>query len=188
MLAVARAQSEPAIVADELVAVVDLPVAADRVVTVEFVATDDDGEEVDASGEDGGPLTYLHGHDELVPGLEAALAGKRAGDVFEVVVEPEDGYGEALMEAPLALPRAMFEGEIEVGDELVFETESGEEAPIWVLAIEGDVVSVDLDHPLAGVRLHYRGRVLAVRDASQIELEQGYPLDEDDEADEAEPA
>ncbi|HRE90983.1 MAG TPA: FKBP-type peptidyl-prolyl cis-trans isomerase, partial [Myxococcota bacterium] len=181
-------QSEPAIVADELEATVDLPVAADRVVTVEFVATDDDGEEVDASGEGGAALTYLHGHDELVPGLEAALVGKRAGDTFEVVVEPEDGYGEVLMEAPLELPRAMFEGEIEVGDELVFETESGEEAPIWVLAIDGDVVSVDLDHPLAGVRLHYRGRVLAVRDAAEIELEQGYPLDEDDEDSEAEPA
>lgn len=75
----------------------------------------------------------------------------------------------------------MFEGEIEVGDELVFETESGEEAPIWVLAIDGDVVSVDLDHPLAGTRLHDRGRVLAVRDASEQELEQGYPLDEDED-------
>jgi len=172
----------PAVIGEwDVESAVDLPVANDRVVTLELTLRDGDGELLDGAGDgDGGPFVYLHGHENVVPGLEAALRGRRAGDAFEVAVEPADGYGERTTEELIELPLEMFEGEVEPGDELVFETEDGEEAPIWVVEVEGDRVRVDVDHPLAGVRLHYEGRVLDVRDASELELEQGYPQDDDD--------
>lgn len=173
-----RYPSNPSLVAfEDPVGELILEVAADRVVSIEYDLHDDTGELIETTG--GEPLTYLHGHDNVVPGLEKALRGKRPGDGFEVVVEAEDGYGEVVMDELLKLPRSMFEDGIEVGDELVFEAEDGEESPIWVVAFEGDWVRVDLDHPLAGVRLHYQGRVVAVRDAAEVELEQGYPLDDE---------
>lgn len=156
----------------------DLPIQNDRVVTLAFTLRDDDGALLETSeSEDGVPFAYLHGHENLVPGLEAALAGRRAGDTFQVVVEPADGYGEASPDAVVELPRAMFEDDIAPGDELSFETEDGEEVPIWVIDLDDAHVRVDLDHPFAGLRLHYDVQVLAVRDAAELELEQGYPAD-----------
>ena len=161
----------------------NLTIQNDRVATIHFVLKDDDGEIIDSSREENEPLVYLHGHENIVPGLEAALLGKSAGAKVKVVVEPADGYGESTTDELQAMPREAFPEDVEAGDYLVFEGEDGEEMPIWVVEVEDDVVHIDVDHPLAGMRLHFDVEVLEVREATVEELDHGHPHfeGEDDE-------
>lgn len=160
-----------------------LTIQNDRVATLNFVLTDDDGDIIDAS-EAGDPLVYLHGHENVVPGLETALLGKSAGDKLKVVVEPEDGYGEATTDELHAIPREAFDDDIEAGMLVELEDEDGEMIPVWIAEIEDDVVHVDVDHPLAGMRLHFDLEVLDVRAATDDEIAHGHPHFEDEDDDE----
>lgn len=154
------------------------PTVADgRVVTLHYkLQLRSDEVVVDTQAEDA-PMCYLHGASNIVRGLEVALAGKRAGDVIAVVVEPEDGYGERDENAVDEVPRDVFPAEIElaVGLQLTAEDEDGMVVPCVVREIHEDRVVVDLNHPLAGERLRYEIRVLEVRDATPEELEHGHP-------------
>jgi len=79
-------------------------IQANSVVVIDYTLRDADGEVIDTS-EGGEPLYYLHGHENIVPGLESALTGKRAGDSLDVVVPPEQGYGEHDPGRTLRVPR-----------------------------------------------------------------------------------
>ncbi|TNF23672.1 MAG: peptidylprolyl isomerase [Deltaproteobacteria bacterium] len=159
----------------------NLKIENDRVATLNFVLKDDDGDIIDASEADA-PLVYLHGHENIVPGLEAALLGKVAGDRVQVVVEPQDGYGETTTDELIALPRDAFEGDVEVGDLVELEDDDGDLIPVWVAEVDDDAIHVDVDHPLAGMRLHFDVEVLAVRSATEDEIGHGHPhFDDDDE-------
>lgn len=163
-----------------------LTIQKDRVATIHYVLRDDEGEIIDASERDE-PLPYLHGHDNIVPGLKVALEGKAKGETISVIVPPEEGYGEVTSDELQAMPKEAFPDDIEPGDQLEFEDEEGDSIPIWVVEIQDDVVHVDVDHPLAGVNLHFEVEVLDVREATAQELEDGYPAGEgDDEDDDAE--
>ena len=151
-----------------------LTIQNDRVATLNFVLKDDDGDVIDAS-EAGDPLIYLHGHDNIVPGLEKALNGKSTGDKVKVVVEPADGYGETTTDELQAIPREAFPEDVEPGMLVELEDEDGEMVPIWVVEVEDDVVHVDIDHPLAGMRLHFDVDVVDVRAATAEEIEHGHP-------------
>ena len=145
------------------------------VVGIRYTLTDDDGEVLDSSGEQ--PLEYLHGADNIVPGLESALAGCAVGDNLEVVVPPEEGYGPR-QDIPLQpVPRSNFpaDADIQTGMQFVVEDGEGQLAPVWVAAIEADHVMLDLQHPLAGVSLHFAVDVVSLRDASSEELDHGHP-------------
>ncbi|MGW4119763.1 FKBP-type peptidyl-prolyl cis-trans isomerase [Nocardia sp. NPDC004711] len=158
-----------------------MPIAADKVVSIEYTLKADDGEVLDTSvGE--APLVYLHGADNIVPGLEQALEGKSTGDELVVVVEPEDAYGEYLAELVSAVPRDMFEGvdELEPGMEFHAEAPDGDSQIVVVRQVEGDEVTIDANHPLAGQRLHFTVKVVDIRDASEDELAHGHPHGEDD--------
>ncbi|MEV6098402.1 peptidylprolyl isomerase [Nocardia sp. NPDC051981] len=158
-----------------------MSIAADKVVSIEYTLKADDGEVLDTSvGE--APLVYLHGADNIVPGLEQALEGKSTGDELVVVVEPEDAYGEYLAELVSAVPRDMFEGvdELEPGMEFHAEAPDGDSQIVTVRQVDGDEVTIDANHPLAGQRLHFTVKVVDVRDASEDELAHGHPHGEDD--------
>ncbi|MGW5110284.1 FKBP-type peptidyl-prolyl cis-trans isomerase [Nocardia sp. NPDC004123] len=158
-----------------------MSIAADKVVSIEYTLKADDGEVLDTSvGE--APLVYLHGADNIVPGLEQALEGKSTGDELVVVVEPEDAYGEYLAELVSAVPRDMFEGvdELEPGMEFHAEAPDGDSQIVIVRQVEGDEVTIDANHPLAGQRLHFTVKVVDIRDASEDELAHGHPHGEDD--------
>ncbi|MCB8890042.1 FKBP-type peptidyl-prolyl cis-trans isomerase [Vreelandella malpeensis] len=122
------------------------------------------------------PLEYLHGHDNILPGLERALIGKVPGDVFSATLAPSEAYGrrdEALVQW---LKRDAFGGaELAPGSRFQTEGEAGPQI-VTVLELEGDRVRVDLNHPLAGHTLHYRVEVLEVREATRAELAKGHPL------------
>ncbi|MET8426718.1 peptidylprolyl isomerase [Nocardia sp. NPDC059091] len=158
-----------------------MSIAADKVVSIEYTLKADDGEVLDTSvGE--APLVYLHGADNIVPGLEQALEGKSTGDELVVVVEPEDAYGEYLAELVSAVPRDMFEGvdELEPGMEFHAEAPDGDSQIVIVRQVDGDEVTIDANHPLAGQRLHFTVKVVDIRDASEDELAHGHPHGEDD--------
>jgi FKBP-type peptidyl-prolyl cis-trans isomerase SlyD len=152
-------------------------VAEGQVVTVNYTLRGDDGEILDASTlED--PMAYLHGADNIVPGLEQALEGKAVGYKGKVTVAPADGYGERDEDdEPNAIPRKAFppDMEIEAGMTFMAEGPNDEQAPIWVIGVEGDNVIVDSQHPLAGKTLHFEIEVLGIRPASDEELAHGHP-------------
>ena len=147
-------------------------ITQDKVVEIDYVLKVD-GEVVDAS-EGGEPLTYLHGHNNIIPGLERALEGKRQGDSLHVTVQPEDGYGVRDEDAIEDLERSDFEDDIEVGATYYAQAEDGSVLPFTVLAVEGETVQVDFNAPLAGKVLDFDVTVRAVRDASAEELEHGH--------------
>jgi FKBP-type peptidyl-prolyl cis-trans isomerase SlyD len=150
-----------------------------KVAKLAFKLTDDDGDTIDeATAED--PISYLHGAGNLVPGLEAALQGKGAGATVKITVPPEEGYGPREPFEPQPIPREHFpdEVELEVAMPFVVEADDGEELELFVAAIGDEEVYVDINHPLAGLNLHFDVTVLEVRDSTADEREHGHPHDE----------
>lgn len=147
-------------------------ITQDKVVELDYVLKVD-GEVVDQS-EPGEPLTYLHGHSNIIPGLEKALEGKKAGDSLHVTVQPEDGYGERDEDNVETLDRSDFDDEVEVGATYYAQAEDGSVLPFTVMAVDGDQVEVDFNPPLAGMVLNFDVTVKTVRDATPEELEHGH--------------
>lgn len=151
-----------------------MTITANKVATIHYTLKNEQGEILDSSA-DQEPLVYLQGFQNLVPGLEAALEGKSAGDKVSVVVAPEDGYGDINPDLIQELPRDMFGGidEIEVGMAFHAETPDGHQV-VEVIDVEDDTITIDGNHPLAGVELHFDVEVLEVRDATAEELQHGH--------------
>jgi FKBP-type peptidyl-prolyl cis-trans isomerase SlyD len=145
-----------------------------KVVTLEYTVTATTGEVIDSS-EGTEPLVYLHGAQNIVPGLENALAGKTVDDAFVVTVVAADAYGEKSDEMMQQVPASAFEGvdDVEVGMEFHADTPQGP-MPIIVTAVEDDMVTVDANHPLAGRDLIFDVKITDVRDATEEELENGH--------------
>lgn len=146
------------------------------VVLIHYVLTSDDKEVLDSS-EGQEPLAYLHGTGHLIPGLEAQLLGKAAGDKLEVTVLPADGYGEFNEALVQTVSGDVFEGVDSIEPGMQFQTAnedgSGGET-ITVISVENDEVTIDGNHPLAGVILHFAVDIVAVREATAEELEHGH--------------
>ncbi len=150
-------------------------VADKKVVLFHYVLTDDDGETIDSS-RDGQPLAYLHGSGQIVPGLEAAMVGKQAGDSFQAEIAPEDGYGELQGPGPQPVERGAFPADAELVEGMMFHAEmpDGSAVALWITEIKGDEVFVDQNHPLAGATLHFDVEIMEVRDATAEELVHGH--------------
>ena len=151
-----------------------MQVAKNKVVSIDYKLTDGTGKTIDSS-ENHGPLLYIQGIGNLIPGLEKELEGKKAGDHINVKIAAKDGYGERNDSLCQSVPKSQFESTeaLEVGMQFEVETEQGE-LVVSVTKIEGDMVTVDGNHPLAGVELHFDVTVKAVRDASAEELAHGH--------------
>ncbi|MDX9959846.1 MAG: peptidylprolyl isomerase [Clostridia bacterium] len=145
----------------------------DRVVSIDYELKDSEGKIIDRS--EGDPLTYLHGNDNLIPGLERELEGKKAGDSLSVTVAPADGYGERDDELIFAVSKSDFAepDKIEVGMQFQAHQE-GSVNIVTVVGVTDDEVKVDANHPLAGKTLHFDVNVKEVREASAEELEHGH--------------
>jgi FKBP-type peptidyl-prolyl cis-trans isomerase SlyD len=151
-----------------------MPIARNSVVSIHYTLKDDAGETIDSSA-GGDALTYLHGHGNLVAGLERELEGKNTGDKLHVKVEPADGYGEYDKELVQKVPRRTLKGisNLKVGMRLHAQTEHGARA-VTVTQILGDMVTLDRNHPLAGQALNFDIEVTDVRAATEEELEHGH--------------
>lgn len=121
------------------------------------------------------PLEYLHGHNNLVIGLENALEGKAVGDTFEVRVKPEEAYGEYNENMVQRVPKDVFMGvdELEVGMRFIADTDLGP-LPVVITEVDGDEVVVDGNHMLAGQELLFSVEVVATREATLEEIAHGH--------------
>ncbi|MFB6349006.1 FKBP-type peptidyl-prolyl cis-trans isomerase [Moraxella marmotae] len=146
----------------------------DTVVQFNYTLTNAQGEVLDQSRE--APLAYLHGHHNIIPGLESEMAGKKVGDKFTVTVAPENAYGEYVAEAVQEVPRANFQGvdNIEVGMQFQTQTQDGHVMLVSVKDVTDDVVVVDGNHPLAGVELTFDVEIVEVREATADEIAHGH--------------
>lgn len=150
-----------------------MQIAQDTVVSLDYTLTNDDGEVLDSS-RGAEPLDYIHGQGQIVPGLEKALAGRSIGDAFTIRLEPGEAYGERDPELMQTAERAQFGGEDpEVGLEVQAEGPEGVQV-LTIVAVEGDVVTLDGNHPLAGVPLTFEIKVVGVRAATKQELAHGH--------------
>ncbi len=145
-----------------------------KIATMNYTLTTDDGEVLDQSND--GSFAYLHGANNIIPGLENALTGKKAGDQLNVKVTPAEGYGERNDEMVQVVGREMFETEdgIEVGMQFHAEGPDGHPIMITIAAIDGDDITIDGNHPLAGVNLNFDVSIVDVRDASEEEMAHGH--------------
>lgn len=145
------------------------------VVSMHYKLTDDEKNILDSS-EDAEPLAYLHGAGNIIPGLENALVGKVEGDTMQVRVEPEEGYGEPTPELIQTVDIAAFQGVETVEAGMSFETQSpeGNVQRITVTEVNGESVTIDANHPLAGVPLTFDVEIVSIREATAEELEHGH--------------
>jgi FKBP-type peptidyl-prolyl cis-trans isomerase SlyD len=145
-----------------------------KVVSIDYTLTDGDKHVIDSS-EGGDPLTYLHGVGQLIPGLEKHLDGKVSGDALQVTVEPADGYGVRDDEKINVVPRKAIQGvgDLTVGMQLQASNGHGHQV-VTITKIDGDDVTIDANHPLAGATLHFDVTVREVRDATEEELDHGH--------------
>ena len=148
-----------------------MTISTNKVVTLDYTLTDDRGEILDQSSN--GQFAYLHGANNIIPGLEDALTGKAAGDNLNVKVSPEQGYGMRDENLSQVVGIDMFESPDDVQVGLQFHAQSGDgnRIVITVTKIEGNDVTIDGNHPLAGVTLNFDVTVVDVRDATEQELE-----------------
>lgn len=147
-----------------------------KVVTLHYTLKLDSGQAIDSS-RSGEPLKYLHGANNIVPGLEEALAGKAAGDKIDVTVPADKAYGPRNPQAHQVVPRSAFppDVELEPGMQFGVRDEQGRVMPVWVTQVGEEQVTIDLNHPLAGETLHFDVEVMEVRDATAEESAHGHP-------------
>lgn len=127
------------------------------------------------------PMLFLMGRSGLPDKFEAALLGKQTGDAFEVTLAPEEGYGEYDDEMLVTLPRDTFSvnGQVDdemlqVGNYLPMADQEGNHMQGRVDAVDGEAVRMDFNHPLAGMTMHFRGRIESTRPATPEELDHGH--------------
>lgn len=154
-----------------------MTVGKDAVVTIAYTLKNDDGEVLDTS-ENHGDLSYLHGHENIVPGLESALDGKSVGDQIDTTVNPAEGYGERRDDLVFSIPRERLpEGELELGMQFRAQSQDGQEIVVNLIDIGENEVTLDGNHPLAGQDLHFDVTVQNVREATEEEISHGHVHD-----------
>lgn len=151
-----------------------MTIADNKVVSIHYTLTNTEGNVLDKSdGEQ--PLVYIHGANNIIPGLEKALTSKAVGDKVNVTIAPEEAYGERNEEMINVVPRSMFGGDMVVEEGMQFQAD-GNTGPVIVTVtkIVGDEITVDGNHPLAGETLIFDVEIADIRDATADELSHGH--------------
>jgi FKBP-type peptidyl-prolyl cis-trans isomerase SlyD len=149
-------------------------VQKDVVVSMEYTLQVDN-EEIDSSkGQD--PLQFLAGYGNIISGLEREMMGMKVGDSKEVIIAPADGYGEFDDKAYMNVPRSEFpkDMDVEEGLELTVRDDQGRARYARVDTIDGETVTLNFNHPLAGDELHFNVKVVNLREPTAEELEHGH--------------
>ena len=153
-----------------------MQIAPNTVVTMTYTLTNAEGQVLDQA-DASHPFVYMQGAHNIIPGLEQALAGKQAGDTAVVTVQPEDAYGEYNEQLTQQVPRQMFgnvpEDQLVVGAQFQAQTNGGVEI-ITIADVDGDMITIDANHPLAGETLTFDVKILEVRAATAEEIEHGH--------------
>lgn len=145
-----------------------------RVVGMHYTLKDPEGQVIDSS-EGREPLMFLQGFGNIISGLETELEGKKVGDKLDVVIEPEEGYGIRHEQLVQQVPTSAFDGveTLEVGMQFQAETAQGP-VPIRIVSIDGEEVTIDGNHELAGVQLHFSVSIETIREATEEETAHGH--------------
>jgi FKBP-type peptidyl-prolyl cis-trans isomerase SlyD len=145
-----------------------------QVVSMEYTLRVDN--KVIDSSAGGDPLEYLHGAANIIPGLEREMDGMSVGESKNVVVSAEDGYGEADEEAFLEAPRSEFPEDMPLQPGIEMELTGPDGNPMYarVESVEGEMVVLNMNHPLAGKELHFDVKVVGLRDATEEEMDHGH--------------
>ena len=151
-----------------------MQITTGKVVSIDYTLTDDKKQTLDTS-EGGDPLTYLHGVGQLIRGLEKELEGRSSGDSLKVEIAPADGYGDRDDSKITIVPRKSIQGvgELKVGMQL-HASGGHEHRVVTITKIDGDEITLDSNHPLAGATLHFDVTVRDVRDATPEEVAHGH--------------
>lgn len=151
-------------------------IADGSVVTIHYTLKNADGDVLDSSV-GGEPMDYLHGAENIVPGLERELAGHSIGDRVEAVVTPAEGYGERSGPEPQPVPRSSFpdDADLQEGMQVFARGPDEQTFALWVVGLDEDSVVLDHNHPLAGVTLHFDVEVTGIRAATEEEVAHGHP-------------
>ena len=162
-----------------------MQVSEKKVVTITYElyiqSEENEYEIVEVVGEDQ-PMVYLAGHSGLPEDFEIKMAGLKVGEAFDFQLDPQEGFGEFSEEDIADFPLDMFKienGEVptemlEIGNFIPFNNEDGSQITGRVYAVEGEVVRIDFNHPLAGKTLKFEGKVIGIREATATELEHGH--------------
>ena len=152
-----------------------LKISKNNVVGFHYTLTGDDGKVMDSSV-GSNPLEYLHGHSQIVPGLENALQDKENGAKLNVKVQAKDGYGEYNPDLLITLPKDQFQKQKNFQIGTVFELDDGQGNAflVSVKEIKDKEVIVDANHPLAGKNLNFDVEVVSIREATAEELKHGH--------------
>lgn len=150
-----------------------MEISKHKVVTMDYTLTDEQGNTIDTS-EGREPLAYIHGVGGIIPGLEAALEGRTPGEQLQVKISPEDGYGDRDESLLQVVPRDRFDvDDVNVGMQFHAQSDDGVSI-VTVVAVTDENVTVDANHPLAGVTLNFDVEVKEVREATEEELSHGH--------------
>ncbi len=147
-------------------------ITKNAVVGIDYLLTVDDGTEVDTTA-DRGPMEYLHGHQNIIPGLEKELEGHEVGDALDITVGPEEGYGVYDPEREVQVKLEQLGFEAEIGAVVSAKLPDGREQHLLIAEIEDDTVTLDGNHPLAGQTLRFEVSIASIREATEEEIADG---------------
>ncbi len=152
-----------------------MQISNNTAVSIHYTLTNEAGEIIDSSVESGEPLVYLHGQGNIISGLEHSLHGRQVGDKFTANIPPSEAYGLVFDDRVQVISREMFDGieNIEVGMQFHADVSEGP-GIVTVVAVDGDNVTIDGNHPLAGMPLTFEIEVIDIRAASEEEIEHGH--------------
>ena len=155
-----------------------MKIEAMKVVAISY-EVEVEGEVVDRATEEK-PLDYIQGMRMIIPMLEAELEGKEEGEAFDCTIPPEEAYGEYDLTKVFDIPKSSFEVNgklredlLEAGKFIPMLNSAGEVCHGMVVAVKDDKVTMDFNAPMAGKTLHFTGKVVSVRDATEKELTEG---------------
>lgn len=161
-----------------------MQIANNKVVTVTYKLLSNLPTEEQAhveTADDANPLQFIYGAGMMIPGFEKGLEGKAIGDVFSFSIDPEDGYGANDETAVINLPIEVFKVEkaidfsvLKVGNMLPMSDNQGNVLNGRVVSLDDEMVKMDFNHPLAGHHLHFSGKIIEIRDASEEEMDHGH--------------
>ncbi len=149
-------------------------VEKEKAVSINYVLTNDNNEILDST-QGQPPMVYLHGADNILPGLENALEGKSLKSRIQTIIPAEEGYGKNNPELVQTVPLSTFPNseKIEAGTQFQLETSYGPRTAT-IAKIENDEVTIDMNHPLAGQNLHFDVEIADIRQATVDEIEKGH--------------
>ena len=149
-----------------------MPVPQNKVYEIHYKLTDGEGKILDSTYGDQ-PFSFVTGKSEIIPGLERELDGMLIGSKKSVVITPEDAYGYVEEKAFTVVNRSQFppETELNIGDQFIANAPDKTQMPFFIHEIDGENVTLNFNHPLAGITLHFDVELVNIRDPRPEDLE-----------------